>query len=109
MSTKSSDILAELDAGVFIQKFNAALKKAGVATVSCGKQSKVMIELKFDHIQNSRQVMVTHKVLQVIPRETGKAADEDVKTTPVHVHSDGLMSIFSEDQKAFTFDNERGK
>lgn len=100
---QSSDVLSELDAGIFMQKFEASLKEAGLAAIGCGKQAKVTIELKFDRIENSRQVKVTHKVANVIPRETGKNSDEDIKTTPIYVHSDGTLSIFSEDQLGFNF------
>lgn len=102
----SSDVLSELDAGLFMTKFEAALREAGEAAIQSGKQSKVVIELKFDAIENSRQVKCTHKLANVIPRLTGKNSDEDIKSTPIYVHSDGALSIFSEDQLGFAFNRE---
>ncbi len=98
-------VLHDLDAGIYIKKVNAALKDAGIAAITTGKQSQVTLTLKFDRIDDSRQVSVTHKLGTVLPHDTGKTTDEDTKKTPIHVHSTGALSVFSEDQIGFKFTN----
>ena len=101
--SKGLDVITELDAGIFVSKITAALQAAGLAAVNHGKQSKIALTLSFDQIDNSQQVSVTHKIVTTIPHLTGKNTDEDTKKTPLHVHTDGGMSIFTESQFGFSF------
>ena len=104
MSKKNSlDVLDELDGGIFMQKVQAALTEVARAAITCGKQSQVVIDLKFNQIDSSSQVSITHKLATVVPRMAGKTSEEDTKKTPVYVHTDGGLSIFNENQGGFEF------
>lgn len=105
--SKGINVLAEIDAGIFEKKIAAALADAGKAAITHGKQSKIVLSLSFDQIDTSHQVSVTHKITTTIPHLTGKNTDEDTKKSPLHVHTDGGMSIFTEDQLGFSFTKEK--
>jgi len=93
------DLLNELDAGICADKISAAIKDIGLAAVHTGKTGKLTIELSFKRYGNTRQCEIAHKIKTDEPTETGKRSEEDTKTTPVFVHTDGVVSIFAEDQK----------
>jgi hypothetical protein len=101
------DVIAELDSGIFKDKVTQALKDAGAAAINTGKASKVILELTFNPVSDSRQAHISHTLKQTIPHKTGNYTDTDNKKTLVHVHSTGEVSIFSEEQGNFDFTPEK--
>jgi hypothetical protein len=100
---KPLDALGEMDAGIFLDKVGRGLSDAGKAAIAHGKQAKVVLELTFKQLSNTQQCDVSHKIKTEIPHATGKTIDEDTKSTPMYIHTDGNISVFSEEQHHFDF------
>jgi hypothetical protein len=102
MQTKGTDIsnvLAELDAGVFSQKINRALSDVALGVTQNGKAGKVTITFDLKQIATSNQVNVSHKLIYVKPTGNGKVTEENVTATPMHVGPGGKLTLFPENQE----------
>ena len=102
------DAIQDFDGGVYMQKVNTALTEAAQSAVRIGRQSIVVLEIKFDQIEGLNQVAITHSVTKTIPRMNGATKDVDKKKTPMFVHNNGQMSCFTEEQQEFGFTKPRG-
>ena len=103
MSNDNTEILHDLDAGIFAQKISEALTEAGRAAIHHDKNAKVVIELTYEPISNTRQCQVKHKLKSVIPHSTGQVTDEDEKKTPIYIHQDGKQAVTPESQTELNF------
>lgn len=95
----NTEIIADLDGGVFHSKVAAALTAAGLAASRTGRQASVTIKLTYKPIEATGQAWVEHKLVSSIPHQTGENVDTDTKKTPVYIHGNGLQSITPENQQ----------
>ena len=106
--TDISNVLAELDAGVFSQKINRALSDTALGVVQNGKVGKVTITFDLKQIATSNQVNVSHKLTYTKPTGNGKVTEENTTATPMHVGPGGKLTLFPENQeKLFANENTR--
>lgn len=99
--TDLSDILQELDAGVFLAKATKAVEEAALSTIEYGdakKLGEVTIKFKFKRIGDSAQVHVEHCIAYKRPTRNGKATEENTTSTPLYVGRNGRLSIVPESQ-----------
>jgi len=93
-----TEILNELDAGVFASKVGRALADTALAVTEHSRDGKVVIELKLHRIGESNQVNIVHKVKYDRPTKRGKVTEEDATETPMHVGPRGRLTMFPENQ-----------
>ena len=89
-----SQLLDDLDAGIFEQKVTTALAEAALGVVNTGKKDKVVITLDLKRIGDSNQIELTHGLRYVKPTGKGKVTEEDNTATPLHVGKRGHLSLF---------------
>lgn len=99
-----TDILTELDAGVFEQKVSAALADVAMGVVGTGKVGKVVVTFDLKQIDASNQVSVKHQVKFSKPTPNGKVDEENTTATPMHVGVRGRLSLFPENQETMIFE-----
>ena len=76
----------DLDAGVFENKFAAALNATALGVLNNGGKGKVTIEIDLSRMSNSmeeKRVMLAHKLKFTAPTPRGKTAEEDTTETPM--------------------------
>jgi hypothetical protein len=98
---KGTDIITlfnDLDAGIFAQRLDAALRDAALGVVTTGKKGSVTIKLDLERIGDSSQVTCIHAIKSVKPTAKGKATEEATTKTPLHVGIGGVLSLFPESQ-----------
>lgn len=103
MQQKTTDIATlfhDLDAGVFAQRLDAAMRDVALGVVHTGKKGKVTIQLDLERIGDSNQVTCTHAIKFAKPTSKGKAMEEATTKTPLHVGTGGALSLFPETQGA---------
>lgn len=99
MSTKTIDLLPELEAGIFLGKIDRALSDGALATAVTGKESKIVVEIKMKRIGESNQVAMTHTLRYAKPTERGKVVEDNTTQTPLHVGRGGKLTIYPEKQE----------
>ena len=93
--------ISDLDAGIFENKFAAALNAVALGVLNNGGKGKVMIEIDLSRLSNSmeeKRVMLAHKLKFIAPTPRGKTAEEDTTETPMYVGRGGKLTIMQEDQ-----------
>ncbi|MCK8575355.1 hypothetical protein [Yersinia ruckeri] len=99
--TNVPDFLGELDAGIFENKFSAALNAAALGVLNNGGKGKVIVEFDLSRMSNSmeeKHVMIAHKLKFTTPTPRGKSSEEDTTETPMYVGKGGKLAIMQEDQ-----------
>lgn len=104
-----TDILTELDAGVFEQKISNALAEVAMGVVGTGKVGKVVVTFDLKQIDASSQVSVKHQVKFIKPMPHGKISEENTTATPMHVGVRGRLSLFPENQEKMVFESVRDR
>lgn len=94
-----TDVLPELDAGVFAGKINRALSDVAMGVVQTGKKGKVSITLDMEQIANSHQVKLKHSLKYIKPTGNGKVTEENATETPMHVGPRGKLTMFPDNQE----------
>lgn len=107
-TTAFSEMLPDLDAGVFEEKINRALADVALGVVTTGKTGKVTIELDLKQIASSNQVNVSHRLKYTRPTANGKLAEENTTATPMHVGVNGKLSLFPETQEKLPLRDRAG-
>lgn len=105
-----SQTLADLDAGVFLEKISRAIKDTAIGTVNHGenrKRGRVIIELSMERIGESSQVTMTHKLKYERPTKRGKFAEEDATETALYVSPRIGLSIMPENQTDWLTSNNK--
>lgn len=87
------EILGELDAGIFVQKIEKALKEAALGTVNNGKKGSVTISLELEQIGSSSSVQIKHTLKYTKPTKNGKSMEENTTSTPMYVDNLGYLTI----------------
>lgn len=98
-----SDLIDDLDAGVFAQKVTTAIAEAALGVVSTGKKGKVVITFDLARIGDANQVQLTHGLRYIKPTNKGKVTEEDTTCTPLHVGSRGHLTLFPASQQSLDF------
>lgn len=104
-----TEVLQDLDAGVFIQKAARALAEAAMATVEHGekgKTGKVTLDFTISRIGEGSQVQIAHKLAYARPTKRGKSTEEDTTSTAMYVGRGGHLSITPEVQMDFIRDDQ---
>ena len=94
--------LPQLDAGVFEQKLDRAMRDVAHAVanpeIDGKKKGKVVIELTMQRQGEGHQVKVEHKIVSEAPTRRGKNIDHDMTETPLHVNPDGSLTVYPDNQ-----------
>jgi fructose 1,6-bisphosphatase len=96
--TNISQLLGDLNAGVFEQQVDRALSDVALNVVETGKKGRVTITFDLKQIGESSQVAMTHKLAYLKPMRKGKATEEYAADTPLHVGAGGVLSLFPHEQ-----------
>ena len=107
MSTNVQSFISDLDAGIFEEKLSRILSDVAGAVIDNKGAGKVTLQFDITQIGDTYQVAIKHKLAYTRPTMHGKASEEDIKVTPMHVGTNGALSFFPEDQTQM-FD-KRGK
>jgi hypothetical protein len=97
--TSFTDVLPELDAGVFDQKINRALSDVALGVVTTGKVGKVVITLDMKQIANGRQVTLAHSLKYVKPTGNGRLTEENTTETALYVNAGGRLTVTPDTQE----------
>lgn len=89
----ATEMLNELDAGVFTQKLSRALADAAVATCEHNRKSEITLKFSMKRIGESSQVTMTHSLVSSRPTRRGTAKEDDTTATPMYVGTNGRLSI----------------
>lgn len=98
---KRTDINAlfnDLDAGIFAERLAAAASDTALGVVTTGKKGKITITLDLERIGDSSQVTCRHQVKYSKPTIKGRVVEEATTSTPLHVGTGGVLSLFPETQ-----------
>ena len=98
MSTNVQNFISDLDAGVFEEKLSRILSDVAGAVIDNSGPGKVILQFDLKQIGDTYQVSVKHKLSFIRPTRYGKASEEDIKETPMHVGTRGALSLFPENQ-----------
>lgn len=93
-----TNLLNDLDAGLFAERLSAALRDTALGVVTTGKKGKVTITLDLARIGDSNQVTAVHGIKYARPTTKGKVVEEATTSTPLHVGRGGALSLFPETQ-----------
>ena len=102
-SQSVTDLLPDLDAGIFDRKASAALAEAALGVVSTGKKGKVVMTFDLVRIGDTNQVQCTHSLRYIKPTAKGRVTEEDATSTPLHVGPRGHLSLFPATQQTLDF------
>lgn len=97
--TDITTLLNDLDAGVFAERLQAAMRDTVLGVTTTGKKGSVTLKFDFEQIGDSNQVKCTHVIRYAKPTIKGKATEEATTSTPLHVLKGGLLSLFPEKQE----------
>lgn len=92
--TDPTQLIADLDGGMFANKLGAALSAVAAAVIDHGKgkkKGKITVTLDFSQIGDSHQVQLDHTLTFSHPTPHGKQSEEDQTSTPLYVSKKGLM------------------
>jgi len=101
-------LFEDLDAGVFVQRLDAALNAVALGVTTEGRDGEVIIKMKLKQIGSSSQINVVHQIKYTQPTAKGRVVEEATTSTPVHVGKGGRMSLFPETQPRLFADEPRG-
>jgi hypothetical protein len=96
--TDVTTLFNDLDAGIFVQRLSAALRDTALGVVTTGKKGKFTITLDLERIGDSSQVTCKHQVKYAKPTTKGRVLEEATTSTPLHVGTGGVLSLFPESQ-----------
>ncbi|WP_444904195.1 hypothetical protein ACJJIU_03530 [Microbulbifer sp. CnH-101-E] len=109
MSTNVTQLFADLDGGVFIEKLAHTLSEVAGAVTDHEKKGEVSITLKMSKIQNSDQVQIEHTVKFKKPTPRGSIIQDDATSTPMYVGVKGALSFFPVKQPPLFDQESNGK
>ncbi|WP_444885032.1 hypothetical protein [Microbulbifer sp. PSTR4-B] len=108
MSTNVTQLFADLDGGVFLEKLAHTLSDVAGAVTDHEKKGEVNINLKMSKIQNSDQVQIEHTVKFKKPTMRGSIVQDDATSTPMYVGSKGALSFYPEKQPPLFDQDSKG-
>lgn len=99
-ATDVSELITDLDGGVFDHKLSIALSQVAASVVDNSRPGEVNIKLKFERIPGTAQVQCHHTLKFTRPTMDGKASEEETRVTALHVGKFGKLSLAPENQMA---------
>ena len=96
--TDFTELVPELDAGIFSQQVGVALSEAAAGCVHTGKQASVTLTFQLKQIGSSSSVECNHRIKYDVPTPKGKKSEERTTSTPLHVGPNGRLTIYPESQ-----------
>lgn len=88
-----SEMLQDLDAGVFCQKFSRVLAEVAIAACEHGRKGEVTLTFSMKQMGDSSQVMLSHSIKKSKPTRRGTAKEDDTTATPMYVGPNGTLSV----------------
>lgn len=92
-ATDVAEFLTDLDGGQMEHLLSIALSETAAAVVDRSRKGAVTLTLSFEHIPNTRQVAVGHKITFTKPTSSGKVSEESEGATVLHVGRYGALSL----------------
>ena len=96
--TDVTELITDLDAGMFERALSAALSQSAAATVDHQKVSEVTIKLTLKPIGGTHQVHMKHQLSFKKPTSNGKTSEESSQITTLHVGKYGRLTLTPESQ-----------
>lgn len=96
--TDVGQFISDLDGGVFEQKIAIALSHVAASTVDNDATGKVTLTFDFKRIPGTTQVHCAHKLHYSRPTMNGRASEEEMRVTALHVGKGGKLSLAPETQ-----------
>lgn len=97
--TRFTDMLPELDAGIFDQKINRALSDVALGVVTTGKLGKVVITLDMKQIASGHQITLSHSLKYMKPTGNGRLTEENTTETALYVGAGGKLTVTPDTQQ----------
>lgn len=101
-----TNVLPDLEGGVFPAKIDQALKDVALGVISHDKAGSVTIKLDLSKIKGTHQVRMKHKVSYSQPTLNGKKTEENTTDTPLFVGQNGSLTITPENQMDWLKDTQ---
>lgn len=98
MTTKVSEMIADLDGGTFEERLGRVLSEVAGAVIDNGRAGEVNVKFSLKRIGNSYQVQIDHKLAYKRPTSRGTVAEDSISSTPMYVGKGGALSFFPEGQ-----------
>ena len=98
MTTNVEVFLNDLDGGTFEQKISRALSSVALGVVDNGKVGEVTIKFKIKQVAKGNHVNISHSLEFKKPTMNGMQGEINTTETPMHVGSEGSISLFPENQ-----------
>lgn len=103
------ELFNDLNAGVYAQQVEQALKETAAGCVQHGRAGEVVLTFKLKQIGQSSQVAMTHGLKFTAPTARGKRSEESASETPLHVGKGGYLSLFpDQEQRSIPYEKGRG-
>jgi hypothetical protein len=96
--TDLTELLPDLNGGVFEQQINGALSDIAANVCTHGKKGELVIKFAMKQIGEGNQVALTHSLKSVVPKARGKVTEETSTETPLHVERGGKLSLYPNHQ-----------
>lgn len=97
-TSSTTQLLEDLEAGIFMQRLDAALRACAAGVVEYSRDGEITIKLKLKKIGDSSQVTAVHSIKSSHPTLKGKVVEEATTNTPLHVGRGGRLSLYPEAQ-----------
>lgn len=101
-----ADVLADLDAGLFLQKVSRQLQDTALGVAEHGRKGKIVLTLELERIGESHQLKVKHTAKYTRPTKRGTVVEDDTTETPMYVGRGGRLTLFPETQGALDFETQ---
>ena len=92
-STDVAEFITDLDGGQFDAMLSVALSRTAAAVVDQGRKGKVKIELNFEQIKQTHQVVIEHKLVFEAPSRLGSTSETVKGASVLHVGKGGKLSL----------------
>lgn len=105
-STNLAEVLEDINGGVFLQQFEAALSAVALGTVTYGdkgKAGKANVSFSMKRIGESNQLMLVSTLEYQQPTSRGKKSETVTIETPMHVGRGGKLSLMPEAAEQIDF------
>ncbi len=99
MATDVQTFISHLDGGTLQEQLARMLSDVAAGVVVHEKTGKVTLDLTLKQIGSGAQVMVDHKLSYVKPTSKGSIKEDILTGTPMHVGSNGDMSLMPLNQE----------
>lgn len=96
--TSITELLPDLNAGVFEEQINTALSDIAANVCTHGKKGELVVKFAMRQIGEGNQVALTHSLKSIVPKARGKITEETATDTPLHVERGGKLTLYPNTQ-----------